>query len=343
MVMAHCLVQKISAAEPGEAIHLVAPPATAPVARRMHEITQVHSLATEHGEFGLRKRWRLGRQLAAERFDRAYVLPNSWKSALLPWFAQIPRRSGWLGEFRHVLLNDTAPLPADVLPLMIERFIALQDVSAAQSGSLERPYPQPTLGVDEANQARLFAEHQLDDAGGAVALCPGAEFGAAKRWPAAHFSAVAKELLAHSIPVWLLGGPADVAVCDEIVAAVRADSGSEADRLPINLAGKTRLADAIDLLAAVRAVVCNDSGLMHVASAVDTPVVALYGSTSADFTPPLHPAAQALSLVTLDGGAARLDCQPCFQRTCRFGHSDCLNRLMPAEVVRALKQQGLPL
>ena len=330
MVMAHCLVQLIHTSAPYEPLVMLAPPATAAVAGRMAEISEVRTLETAHGEFGLGKRFRLGRALALEKFERSFVLPNSWKSALVPFFAGIPKRTGWLGEARYGLLNDTAAVPAERLPLMIERFMGLLNLD----DPLVRPYPQPTLVVDVQQQEALKASHQLKD--GAVALCPGAEFGQAKRWPAEHFIDVATQVVKQERQVWLLGGPADRAVCEQIAAEV-----PDADRWLRNLAGETSLTQVIDILATASAVVCNDSGLMHVACAVGTPVIALYGSTSPGFTPPLHPDAQALTLVDLDGGANKLDCQPCFERLCRYGHGDCLGLLTPRFVVQRLEQLGL--
>ena len=345
MVMAHCLVQGIHRAEPDAPIHLLAPTATAPIGTRMAEVAQVHTLDIGHGEFGLGKRWRVGRALARHGFARCYVLPNSWKSALVPFFARIPRRSGWLGEARWGLLNDTQRLPSERLPLMIERFMALQDIarytSSGQESALATPHPNPLLQIDGQRQQELLNSFKLDTMGGAVALCPGAEFGQAKRWPAEHFASVAASLVTAGRQVWLLGGPADAPVCSAIAQSVRAHSQALPDNVLVTLAGQTMLTDAVDLLAAAAAVVCNDSGLMHLASAVNTPAIALYGSTSPGFTPPLHKDAIALTLVTLDDGANKLACQPCFERECQFGHGDCLRLLTPQQVEAALGNLGL--
>ena len=337
MVMAHTLVQRLHQALPDESIEMVAPPATAPIAQRMAEVTKVHELAAGHGELGVGKRFRLGRALAEQKFSRSFVLPNSWKSALVPFFARIPRRSGWLGEARYLLLNDTASLPADRLPLMIERFMGLVDIGSMPA----KPYPQPRLTVNPAQQAKLLASHQLlvaegVDAARAIALCPGAEFGEAKRWPEGHFVEVAKKSVSEGCEVWLMGGPADRDLCQRIASQVHENAG-----LVKNLAGQTSLPDVVDLLAAAGACVCNDSGLMHVACAVDTPVVALYGSTSPGFTPPLHPDARALTLVDIDDGSAKLDCQPCFQRTCRYEHRNCLVEIEPDYVLDQLATLGV--
>ena len=199
---------------------------------------------------------------------------------------------------------------------MIERFMAL---AYPPGHSLPRPYPAPALTVDAANRDALVERFGLVTARPLTILCPGAEYGAAKRWPAEHFAALARERLKAGHGVWVVGSPGD----QELGAAI-----AEAARGTVNLAGRTRLTDAVDLLSLADAVVTNDSGLMHVACALSVRVVALYGSTSPDFTPPLDANAQVLSL--------GLECQPCFQRHCPLGHLNCLRELRPAEVARAL-------
>lgn len=336
MVMAHCLVRLIAQQDAHAVIHVVAPPATATIAQRMAEVETVHSLEIGHGEFGLRARWRLGRLLAGRTWEQAYVLPNSWKSALIPWFARAKRRTGWRGEMRYGLLNDSVALPKQQWPLMIERFMALVDIKQTQ---LATPYAYPRLQVDDRHQVAGIEEFGLASDGRGIALCPGAEFGPAKQWPAAHFAALAQRCVEFGYQVWLLGGASDREVCARIHGLCEPQIACEVK----DLSGQTSLPMAVDLLAAATAVVANDSGLMHVACAVDTPVVAVYGSTSPDFTPPLHEAAQTISLVTLDEGVNRLACQPCFQRTCRYGHTDCLGRVSPDAVLAGLRRAGVQL
>ncbi len=323
MVMAHCLVQVLHAryggppgVRPGSLeLQLVAPPATAPLGRRMPGVAAVHVLEAGHGELALPARWRLARRLAPQRFDQAIVLPNSFKAALLPWWAGIRRRTGWLGEQRFLVLNDRRRLVDAHYPLMIERFMAL---GLDDGVLLDKPYPRPALTVDDGNVERLRRDRKLE--AGAVALCPGAAFGPAKRWPAYHFGELARTLTAAGRQVWLLGGSQDVAVCAEIEGLV--PNGL------VNLAGRTSLEDVVDLLSLASAAVSNDSGLMHVAGAVGTPVVALYGSTSPDFTPPLG---EHKTVLRQD-----LPCSPCFERSCPLGHTDCLNTLSPQAVLAAL-------
>lgn len=317
LVMADTLLQLLARRDPAPEVHLLAPPATAPLAPRLSAVAAVHRLDVGHGVLGLRARRAVARTLRGHAFDQAIVLPNSWKSALVPWLARIPLRTGWLGEARYGLLNDHRRLEADRHPLMIERFMALGLPAGA---ALARPYPAPRLAVDADRRDVLLERFALHGDGPALALCPGAEYGEAKRWPASHYAAVAREALASGGRVWVFGSPAEAAVGDDIAA-----------RAPgtVNLAGRTSLTDAVDLLSAADQVVSNDSGLMHVACAVGAPVVAVYGSTSPVFTPPLGGRAQALSL--------SLDCSPCFQRTCPLGHLRCLRELAPERVIEALR------
>lgn len=316
MVMSHTLVQLLAAADPRGEIHMAAPSATTAVAERMAEISRVHTLEFRHGELGLGKRRQAGRVLRELGYTRAYVLPNSWKSALVPWFAGIHRRVGWHGEARYGLLNDRRRLDEAAYPLMIERFMALADPDGMLPPS---PYPEPRLQADPDNVSRLGRELGLDRGG--VALCPGAEFGAAKKWPARHYADLAAALLEERRDVWLLGSPNDVEESREIAALVPGVT---------NLAGRTSLSDAIDVLSLASAAVCNDSGLMHIACALGVPTVGIFGSTSPGFTPPLGAGARVVSI--------DLDCRPCFERECPLGHLRCLNDIPAQRVLEALSE-----
>jgi heptosyltransferase-2 len=317
MVMAHSLVQVLLSSSPGVEIHMLAPPASEPLALRMPGVADSHVQDIRHGELALGRRRRLGRALRAQSFDRAIVLPNSFKSALVPWWARIPRRIGWTGEGRFGVLNDRRTLDKSHLPMMIERFMAL----GLEGGQmLDKPYPRPQLRSDAENSARLVTEYGLDCSGGVSVLCPGAEFGPAKRWPTAHFVAVARHFLAQGRQVWLIGSAADASDCASIEAEFAAGV--------VNLAGKTRLVDAVDLLALADCVVSNDSGLMHIACALQRSVVAIFGSTSAQFTPPLGEHATVVR--------QEIECSPCFQRECPLGHLRCLRELQPERVIEVL-------
>jgi heptosyltransferase II len=316
MVMMHGLVQLLVRTRPGARIHVLAPPATASLGPRMPGVAATTVIHVRHGELALRRRWRLGRALKQGGFGQAIVLPNTLKSALAPFAARIPLRTGWHGEARYVLLNDRRRLDEARLPQMIERFMAL---GLPPGTPLVHPYPVPQLTVDAANRARLVAELGLEPDRRPLALCPGAAFGPSKRWPAKHFAAVARHALTDGRAVWLLGSPGDADACREV-----------ASRAPgaVDLAGRTSLVDAVDVLSLADDVVCNDSGLMHVAGAVGARVIAVFGSTSPEFTPPLGPRATVQRL--------GLSCSPCFERECPLGHLRCLNDLGPERVTGLL-------
>lgn len=308
MVMAQTLFAALAAREPGVAIDVVAPSWATPLLGRMPEVRARIDAPFRPKEFGLGARWRLGRALAG-RYDEAYVLPGSWKSALTPFFAGVPVRIGYRKEMRFGLLTRMPPLPAEIKRKTAETYFRLAGVPG--------PRRDPKLSVDAANRDRLLAENGLA-AGGYVAFMPGAEYGPAKRWPARHYAALARQLTARGDRVILLGSAKDAEVGAEIVALAPG---------VIDLTGATRLEDAIDLLSAARLAVTNDSGLMHVAAAVGTPIVAVYGSTSAENTPPLSPDAE---IVTLS-----LPCSPCHEKVCPLGHLDCLETLTPERVLAA--------
>jgi heptosyltransferase-2 len=269
-----------------------------------------------HGELALGERRRVGRSFAG-RFDQAIVLPNSFKSALAPWWAGIRVRTGWQGEWRVGVLNDRRRLDEARYPQMVERFMAL---GLDPEAPLPQTPPVPVLQADPENVERLMAARRLSAAGGVTALCPGAEYGPAKRWPPAQFAEVARYATAQGQQVWLLGSAHDAKVCAEIESQVPTGI--------VNLAGRTTLLEALDLLSQADRVVSNDSGLMHVACALGRKVVAVFGSTSETFTPPLGGNAHVVR--------DHLDCSPCFQRECPLGHLRCLTDLAPERVIELL-------
>ena len=317
-IMAQPLFARLHARQPGLQLDALAPRWVAPVLQRMPEITTVIDNPFGHGQLQFKARWRLGRELQARAYDAVYVLPNSLKSALIPFLAGIPRRVGFTGESRYGLINVRHRLDKQALPLMVERFAQLAEPPGTPP---PRPIAYPSIRSTAADQARTLTELGLDRPQRLVAFCPGAEYGPAKRWPAAHFATLAKLLADEGHVIWLFGSPKDHPIAEEI--------SQLAPGLCRNLCGSTTLAQAVDLLALAELVVCNDSGLMHVAAALDRPIVALYGSSSPGFTPPLSDRADILSL--------QLSCSPCFKRDCPLGHLDCLNQLLPAQVHAACR------
>ncbi|WPC05618.1 lipopolysaccharide heptosyltransferase II [Pseudomonas benzenivorans] len=320
MVMAQTLFQCLQQRHPGCQIDVLAPEWSRPILERMPEVRRALSFPLGHGVLQLATRRRIGKSLAGQ-YDQAILLPNSLKSALVPFFAGIAKRTGWKGEMRYGLLNDVRTLDKQRYPLMIERFMALAFEPGAE---IPRPYPRPRLQIEAASRDAALARFALSLDRPVLALCPGAEFGEAKRWPSEHYARVAEAKIRAGWQVWLFGSKNDHPVGEDIRARLIPGLREEA----VNLAGDTSLAEAIDLLSCASAVVSNDSGLMHVAAALDRPLVAVYGSTSPQFTPPL---AEQVEIVRLD-----LECSPCFERTCRYGHYNCLRELAPQPVLEAL-------
>ncbi|MDR1425191.1 MAG: lipopolysaccharide heptosyltransferase II [Azoarcus sp.] len=321
MVMAQSLFMSLKPRgeqDGGLAIDVLAPSWSLPIIARMPQVRHGVAMPLGHGQLGLGARWRLGRELAREGYDQAIVLPGSFKSALVPFFAGIPQRTGFRGEVRYGLLNDMRPLDRALLPMTVQRFVALGQPRAAAPAT--PAFPVPRLAADAANQAALAARFGFELVRPVIAFMPGAEYGPAKQWPPAHYAELARALAARGLQIWVLGSGKDREAARPIAAAT-----PEA----IDFTGRTSLGDAIDLLALARAAVTNDSGLMHVAAALDVPLVAIFGSSSPEHTPPLGNRVAIESL--------RLACAPCFARHCPDGHTRCLTAIEPTRVLAALE------
>ncbi len=317
-VMTEPLMRRLHAR--GERLTVGALPWVAPVYRAMPQVAEVVEFPFQHGGLQLRERRRLAHDLAG-RFNTAYVLPNSLKSALLPFLASIPRRIGYLGEARVGLLTHRLKNPKGKPPM-----VAFYSALAGEPG-IEAD--RPRLSLAEVTAARAAAAQGLE-VGGYYVFAPGAEFGPSKRWPSAHYAQLASQLDA---PVLLLGSAKDGAVCEEITQAVAAAGAPDRCR---QLAGRTSLAEAFALIAGARAMVSNDSGLMHVAAAFGRPQVAVFGSSSPLHTPPLSDAATVIWLKDDPAYQPPLDCAPCFERECPLGHQRCMTDLSPARALQAL-------
>ncbi|MCX7193321.1 MAG: lipopolysaccharide heptosyltransferase II [Proteobacteria bacterium] len=313
------MLMRLKQRHPGCLIDVLAPSWTAGLLHALPEVNQVIVNPFPHGALNIKGRYRLGVELRAAQYDQAIVLPNSLKSALVPFFARIPLRTGFIGEMRYGWLNDARKLDKRVLPLMVERFAQLAE---ARDGSIPRPLANPKLSVSTGQRDATLQKLGLSLDQPVAVFCPGAEYGPAKRWPVAYFAETAQRLHAAGYAVWLIGSNKDREVAENIVAL-----GNPTAR---NLCGSTDLNDAIALLSVARLVISNDSGLMHLAAALDRPMLALFGSSSPQFTPPLSAAA---TVVKLD-----IACSPCFKRECPLGHFNCMNHLTPDRVWERIEQ-----
>ena len=317
MVMAQSLFMSLKAGGDCE-IDVLAPAWSLPILSRMPEVRRGIVMPLGHGRVGLATRWHLGKELSREGYAQSIVLPGSFKSALVPFFAHIPQRTGFRGEMRYGLINDMRPLDRRLLPMTVQRFVALGQARRAATAPIHPPTPQ--LHADSSNQAVLRERFKLDTTRPAIAFMPGAEYGPAKQWPPTHYAKLAHLLSARGFQIWVLGSEKDNAAARPI---------ANGNPSVINFAGHTSLGDAVDLIALARAIVCNDSGLMHVAAALDVPLVALFGSSSPEHTPPL---ARRAVIETLG-----LQCAPCFERQCPLGHTRCLTDIAPEKVLAKLE------
>ncbi|WP_087023403.1 lipopolysaccharide heptosyltransferase II [Thaumasiovibrio subtropicus] len=329
MVMSQGLYIEIKRLHPEAKIDVMAPGWCKPILERMPEVHRAIEMPLGHGQFDLKTRYQLGVSMRDEHYDQAYVLPNSAKSALIPFFARIPVRVGWRGEMRYGLLNDVRANKKS-FQFMLERYVALAHEKAAMTGTgclgeLET-LPYPALAIDSQQQADARKQFAVSDDKTLIGLCPGAEFGPAKRWPENHYATVAAALIEKGHQVLIFGSAKDRPVGDAILAQLSDDAKLQC----LNLAGETDLNQAVDLIAACDTVISNDSGLMHVAAAVGCNVVAVYGSSSPKYTPPLT---KDVKILNTD-----IECRPCFQRECPKSHLKCLTELSPQSVLEACQE-----
>ncbi|MGI9287675.1 MAG: lipopolysaccharide heptosyltransferase II [Pseudomonadales bacterium] len=323
MMMSQALYRLLKSADAERPIDFLAPGWSLPLLALMPEVRHAWEMPLGHGQLELVARYRMARQLRQSGYEQAIVLPNSFKSALIPYWAKIPKRTGWRGEMRYRLLNDVRILDKQEYPLMVQRFLAL---GLDADAKLPHPLPHPYIEVDADLVTQTLTSYEINADKPIIALCPGAEFGPAKQWPEEYFATLAQQKIDDGYQIFLLGSANDQTVVRAIIEALP----EAAREFCNNLAGKTKLADATLLMAAADAVVCNDSGLLHIAAALNKPLIAIYGSTSPSFTPPLADRVAIQSLA--------VDCGPCFQRTCPLGHLKCLTGVTPARVVASLDE-----
>lgn len=316
MVMAQSLFKVLKNNHPDCIIDVAAPAWTLPLLERMPEVSGKIPLPFKHGELAFFDRIKFGKSLRNQGYTQAIVLTNSLKSALLPWAANIKQRTSYLGEMRYGLINDVRPLDKTKLKKTVERFVNL-GLSKAQT--LTSPIPIPTLEYSKTNALSLLNKIGLTEPTSKIlGLCPGAEFGEAKRWPIEHYAAVANQALNQGWQVWLFGSEKDIPVTSAINQITQNSC--------TDFGGKTKLGEAIDLMAMCDSIISNDSGLMHVAAALDKHLIAIYGSSDPHHTPPMHPNAVVEYL--------GLACSPCFKRECPLGHLNCLVNIKPNDVIK---------
>jgi heptosyltransferase-2 len=327
-VMSQPLLANLKAIYPQSQIDVLASPWVAPIYRACSEVHQVIEARLEHQQlqWGLRKQ--LARELGLNQYDACFVLPNSLKSALIPWLANIPFRIGYRGEMRFGLINLALDNPSKVnRPPMANHYLALvnalehsQEIDANELTDPKlniSPVAKESIGIKL--RASIINENLI------YVLCPGAEYGATKRWPADHFASLARQLIAnHSdAHVILLGSKGDHALGESIRTEAQ-------NSLQIhNWCGKTSLDEAIALIGASKALVSNDSGLMHIGAALKVPQVAIFGSSDPQHTPPLSDKAKVIWL--------NLPCSPCHKRECPLGHLKCLQDILPNTVLGVIQ------
>lgn len=314
MVLAQSLFKTLKQENPNCQIDVAAPAWTLPLLARMPEVSKAIALPFKHGQLAFWERVKFGRKLRHHTYHQAIILTNSYKSAILPFFANIPQRTSFLGEMRYGLINDIRKLDKKTLPRTVDRFVSL----GLEVGSvLPKKISNPNLVADKKNATATLKKLSLNKTKNKIlGLCPGAEYGEAKRWPCEYYAEVANAALKNGWDVWLFGSDKDIPVTEAINQLTQDQC--------IDLGGKTKLGEAIDLMSLCDTVVSNDSGLMHVAAALNKKLIAIYGSSDPHHTPPMS----GKSIVEHLG----LGCSPCFKRECPLGHLDCLKKIDSARV-----------
>jgi len=319
MVMAQSLFITLKQQQPHCQIDVLAPKWTFALLERMPEVSQAIEMPLGHGKLGLIARIQLGKQLRINQYHQAILLPNSWKSALTPFFANIPIRTGYIGECRWGLLNDVRQLDKNRLTQTVQRFVAL---AYPKIVTAPPKCPVPYFNISPHQQQQVFKKFNLNTKTKILILCPGAEFGSAKRWLPAYFSTVASYYVNQNWQVWLMGSDKDQTVAKEI--------NQQTNQQCRDFTGLTTIAEAMDLMSLATAVVANDSGLMHIGAGLAKKLIAIYGSSDPTFTPPLNKEAKVMYL--------GLACSPCFQRECPLMHKDCLTGIKPKQVIELIDQ-----
>jgi heptosyltransferase-2 len=312
-VRCHTVIRLLQARFPNSPIDVLTTAMDAPLLDYMPGVRKGIVWDLPRKRLALAQHRALADRLRGETYARTLVMPRTWKSALAPFLAGIPERTGFAGEVRFGLLNDLR-WGERALPRMIDRCVAL---ALPKGAALPKDYPLPQLEVPDTEIAAWRQRLGLNESGRIAAFAPGA-VGPSKRWPAEYYAEAAKRLAAQGFAIWVLGGPGETGLAVEIGA------GTNNIR---DLTGPD-LRNAILALAAADVAVSNDSGLLHVAAALGTPSVGIFGPTSPWHWAPLNPLAAVIETTT------EVTCRPCHKPTCRYGHHRCM-REIPAERVIA--------
>jgi heptosyltransferase-2 len=267
-------------------------------------IRKVIASETEHGKLSLIYRIKKGLSLRSEQYNECYILTNSFKSAIIPLIARIKKRISYLGEYRYGLINIIKQ-PIERNLGMVNRYLNLIDQKYSDVAN-------PVFNIN-TNKESVFNKFKFE--GKYIVFCPDAEYGPAKRWPTDKWLDLATELSQH-YKVIIVG--LDISISEEFKPL-------ESDKI-INLIGKTNLVEVMKIIALSEGVISNDSGLMHVSASLDKKIIALYGSSSPTYTPPL------ISKEKREIIYKNLDCSPCFKRVCPLGHTKCLNDIKVDEI-----------
>ncbi|MEJ2114633.1 MAG: lipopolysaccharide heptosyltransferase II [Gammaproteobacteria bacterium] len=310
MVMVQSLFIALKRHDPNNIIDVVAPAWSAPVLARMPEVRRVIKVDLQHGKLQLTKRYHVGKSLRGE-YDRAIILPRTFKSALIPFFAKIPQRTAYRGEMRYGIVNDMRVLDTTLTYKAVEKYLQLGAVS--EKIKLQQPpkIHYPKLMIDYSKRQQAAIKLGIDDSTPMIAFMPGAEFGPTKQWPGKYFGELATRFKQLGFNIYVFGSAKDYAIGEEIVQASNGDAE--------NLCGQTSLEEVVDLLSLAKVAITNDSGLMHIAAAVSRPIVAIYGAITPKYTPPLTDNKEIQYL--------GLGCSPCWKKQCPYGHYNCLKNI----------------
>jgi lipopolysaccharide heptosyltransferase II len=321
-VRCHSVVKLLNARFPDRPVDVLSTSLCAPLTDYMPGLRRAIVVDLPRSRIAVKDQLALAQRLKRENYGNALIMPRTWKSALAPFLAAIPERTGFVGEMRFGLLNDLRRGERR-LPRMVDRCAAL---ALPPQAELPPAWPLPELKVARAEIESWRREHGLAfDSRPVVVLAPGA-VGPSKRWPANAYAALARHLIAEEFAVWVVGGPEEKTLAAEIIGETTARDLTGHD-----------LRNAILALAAAAVAVSNDSGLLHVAAGLGTPAIGIFGPTSPWHWAPLNPLAATIE------SKSKVECRPCHKPVCRLGHHRCMRDIPPDQVLAAVRQAFAPL